>query len=176
MLSGVRGSRSEWRPRRTGSPASVVVAAVVPAVVPAVVAAVIAAAAEAEQASMLLALPPVCVVLGWTYLVNDEKISAIGRYIRDHLAPRLAGLTGDDEPVFGWESAHRADPRRASRKYLQLATDLIAFCALPAAAIVIFWVAGPVTGAFGTVSVLELAALIVLGWQIVAYADLRGAG
>lgn len=30
-------------------------------------------------------LPPVSVILGWTYLVNDEKISAIGRYVRgDH--------------------------------------------------------------------------------------------
>lgn len=47
-----------------------------------VVAAVVAAAAQAKQTSMLLALPPVCVVLGWTYLVNDEKISAIGAYVR----------------------------------------------------------------------------------------------
>ncbi len=60
----------------------------------AVVAAVIAAAAQARQTSMLLALPPVCVVLGWTYLVNDEKISAIGRYVRGELTPRLAAVTG----------------------------------------------------------------------------------
>ena len=43
-----------------------------------VVAAVVAAAAQAKQASMLLALPPVCVVVGWNYLVNDQKIYAIG--------------------------------------------------------------------------------------------------
>lgn len=55
----------------------------------AVAAAIVAAAAQTKQASMLLALPPVCIVLGWTYLVNDEKISAIGRYVRDELGPRL---------------------------------------------------------------------------------------
>jgi hypothetical protein len=31
----------------------------------------------------------VALVLGWTYVVNDEKISAIGRYIRDTLATSL---------------------------------------------------------------------------------------
>lgn len=30
----------------------------------------------------LLLVPWATLILGWTYLVNDEKISAIGRYIR----------------------------------------------------------------------------------------------
>ena len=30
----------------------------------------------------LLVLPWVSLVLGWTYVVNDQKISALGRYIR----------------------------------------------------------------------------------------------
>ena len=30
----------------------------------------------------LLVIPWVCLILGWTYIVNDEKISAIGKYIR----------------------------------------------------------------------------------------------
>lgn len=63
-----------------------------------VLAAVIAASAQAGQggqgrqagqAAMLLALPPVCVVLGWTCLVNEEKISAIGAYARGE-GPRAA--------------------------------------------------------------------------------------
>lgn len=67
-----------------------------------VLAAVIAATAQARQPAMLLALPPVCVVLGWTYLVNDEKISAIGAYVRGDLGPRLARLAGA-ERVFDWK-------------------------------------------------------------------------
>lgn len=75
-------------------------------------AAVIAAAAQAKQPSMLLALPPVCLVLGWTYLVNDEKISAIGLYVRDDLGPRLAALAahGGGFTTFGWEAYTGATP------------------------------------------------------------------
>ena len=67
----------------------------------AVVAAVIAAAGQAKQTAMLLALPPVCVVLGWTYLVNDDKISAIGKYVRGDLGPRLAELAGGQQRGIG---------------------------------------------------------------------------
>ncbi|MDN3358106.1 hypothetical protein [Actinomadura sp. DC4] len=92
----------------------------------AAVAAVIVAAAQAKQPGMLLALPPVCVVLGWTYLVNDEKISAIGDYVRTELGPRLAaaaGSSGTAEVVFKWETAHRSAARRRSRKLIQCAVD-----------------------------------------------------
>ncbi|WP_346777045.1 hypothetical protein [Streptomyces sp. HNM0575] len=172
------------------------------------------------QAALLLLLPPVSVLLGWTYLVNDEKISAIGRYVREELSPRLADLTReqgrerdqerDQEPgqepglgqrggqgggqggqriaeldaergqfgggtqIFGWETSHRNDGRRRSRKRLQLAVDLITFCAAPVAAVVVFWSAGPVRVPLVALSVVELAAVAVLAAQIVLYADLRG--
>jgi hypothetical protein len=145
-------------------------------------AAIIAAVLRREgQTELLLLLPPVSVLLGWTYLVNDEKISAIGRYIRDELAPRLAALTGDhsegDERVrlFGWEVAHRSDGRRVPRKYLQLAVDLLTFCVAPVAAVVVFWSAEPRSLALIAVSLAELAAVAVLAVQIVVYADLRKA-
>ncbi|MEK8169196.1 hypothetical protein NKH77_03460 [Streptomyces sp. M19] len=41
---------------------------------------------------LILLLPPASVLLGWAYLVNDEKISAIGRYVREQLDPRLSAL------------------------------------------------------------------------------------
>ncbi|MER6625411.1 hypothetical protein [Streptomyces sp. NPDC000931] len=138
----------------------------------AVVAAVIAAAAQAKQPSMLLALPPVCLVLGWTYLVNDEKISAIGRYVRDDLGPRLAALAthGSGFTTFGWEAYHRSDARRRSRKTIQTVIDLTAFCAVPLAALVVFWVNGDGGGLMVTLSVLEALAVAGLGSQVVWYA------
>ncbi|MFC8388304.1 MULTISPECIES: hypothetical protein [unclassified Streptomyces] len=138
----------------------------------AVVAAVIAAAAQAKQPSMLLALPPVCLVLGWTYLVNDEKISAIGRYVRDDLGPRLAALAanGSGFTTFGWEAYHRSDTRRRSRKTIQTVIDLTAFCAVPLAALVVFWVNGDGGGLLVTLSVLEALAVAGLGSQVVWYA------
>jgi hypothetical protein len=62
----------------------------------------------------LLVVPWICLILGWTYLINDEKISAIGRYIRLTLVEKVKEKTGhpDVESLFGWEIAHRSDPRR----------------------------------------------------------------
>ncbi|MFI7409365.1 hypothetical protein ACIBU0_11935 [Streptomyces sp. NPDC049627] len=138
----------------------------------AAVAAVIAASAQAKQASMLLALPPVCVVLGWTYLVNDEKISAIGKYVREDLGPRLAALAepGGGFQAFGWETAHRGDARRGSRKAVQTVVDLAAFCAVPLAALVVFWVDGGSGGLMMALSVLEALAVAGLASQVVWYA------
>ncbi|MFI6273137.1 hypothetical protein [Micromonospora zamorensis] len=136
-------------------------------------AAVVAAALSVkDHANLLLLLPVASVVLGWTYLINDEKISAIGRYVRTDLGPRLVALTSGGEPAFGWETAHRSDARRISRKYLQLAVDLGTFVAPPIAALIVFWMNGPLSFAFVAVSVIEVAATAVLAWQIAVYADL----
>ncbi|MFF3936815.1 hypothetical protein [Streptomyces phaeofaciens] len=141
----------------------------------AVVAAVIAAAAQSGQPSMLLALPPVCVVLGWTYLVNDEKISAIGRYVRGELGPRLATVAGASE-AFGWETFHRGDSRRVSRKIVQCVVDLLAFCLVPLAALVVYWGGGQVSAGLLALSVVETGAVVGLGVFMVRYAVPFGDG
>ena len=143
----------------------------------AVVAAVIAAAAQAKQTSMLLALPPVCVVLGWTYLVNDEKISAIGAYVRGDLGPRLAELAGQGRTnAFPWETFHRGDARRVSRKVVQCLVDLLAFCLVPLSALVVYWIGGQVTPGLLVLSVVEALTVVGLGAYIVVYALPFGAG
>ncbi|GAA0647421.1 hypothetical protein GCM10009535_26460 [Streptomyces thermocarboxydovorans] len=138
----------------------------------AVVAAVIAAAAQAKQPAMLVALPPVCVVLGWTYLVNDEKITAIGLYVRDDLGPRLARLApgSDGFTTFGWEASHRRDSRRRFRKTVQVLIDLTAFCAVPLAALIVYWADGGAGGLLLALSVLEALAVAGLASQVVWYA------
>ncbi|MFH8370047.1 hypothetical protein [Streptomyces sp. NPDC018031] len=128
---------------------------------------------KSGHVELLLLLPPASVFLGWTYLVNDEKISAIGRYIREELDPRLTALVPTHSRVFGWETAHRSDRRRVSRKRLQLGVDLLIFCAAPLAALVVYWSYGPVTAVLLTVSLVESALIAVLGAQIARYADLR---
>ncbi|MGW5768785.1 hypothetical protein ACWEVY_06515 [Streptomyces longwoodensis] len=128
-------------------------------------------AAQAHHAVLLLALPVAACVLGWTYLANDQKISAIGRYVRTDLGPRLGDLAGQPGSPFGWEEAHRSDSRRKQRKIIQCVVDLITFWAVPLAALVAFWVRG--TGGFlpVTASILELAAITALAAQIVVYAE-----
>ncbi|MEW2163720.1 hypothetical protein AB0912_12075 [Streptomyces sp. NPDC007084] len=128
--------------------------------------------ARGGHLEMLLLLPPLSVVLGWTYLANDEKISAVGRYIREELSPRLRELTSAQAEVFGWESAHRRDAWRRSRKRFQLAVDLLTFCGAPLAALTVYWIFGPTPWPLLVISLAETAMVIGLAVQVVRYAEL----
>ena len=123
----------------------------------------------------LLVIPWVCLILGWTYVVNDEKISAIGRYIRYKLVDKVKELTGYEEleTLFGWEIAHRDDRHRRRRKIQQLIVDEITFVASGIIALAAFWllVPQPPVGVM-VISWLELLLLVVLGVEIFTYADL----
>ncbi|MDJ0620162.1 MAG: hypothetical protein QNJ63_26060 [Calothrix sp. MO_192.B10] len=123
----------------------------------------------------LLVIPWVCLILGWTYLVNDEKISAIGRYIRYTLVNKIKELTGnaDIESIFGWEIAHRSDTRRLRRKIEQLVIDEITFVLSGIVALLAFWfLAEQPPLAVNILCVVELVLLIILAVEIIIYADL----
>lgn len=123
----------------------------------------------------LLVIPWVCLILGWTYVVNDEKISAIGRYIRYKLVNKVKEHTGygDLETLFGWEIAHRSDKHRKRRKIQQLIVDEITFVFSGIIALSAFWflVTKPPLGVT-ILSWVELLLLIVLGVEMFIYADL----
>jgi hypothetical protein len=123
----------------------------------------------------LLVVPWVCLILGWTYLVNDEKISAIGRYIRHKLVNKLKEHTGytDLDTLFGWEIAHRDDDRRIRRKIEQLIIDEITFVISGTIALISFWCLVPKPPlSVSILSWVELLLLIVLGVETFIYADL----
>ncbi|MGJ3249143.1 MAG: hypothetical protein ACFE0I_24100 [Elainellaceae cyanobacterium] len=123
----------------------------------------------------LLVIPWVCLILGWTYVVNDEKISAIGRYIRYKLVDRIKAHTGyaDLETLFGWEIAHRSDRHRKRRKIQQLIVDEITFVFSGIIALSAFWFLVPQRPLGVTIlSWAELLLLIVLGVETFIYADL----
>lgn len=132
---------------------------------------------NANNYSAFLVIPWVCLVMGWTYLINDEKISAIGRYVRYDLEKRVGALIGgsaDEKYLFGWETAHRDDPRRKRRKYTQLFIDQVTFVISGLVALVVFWLSpAPKDYIFAVIlSVVEAILLIVLGVRIADYADL----
>jgi hypothetical protein len=114
----------------------------------------------------LLVVPWVCLILGWTYLTNDEKISAIGKYIRYKLVDKIKEYTGYDdlETLFGWEIAHRDDRHRTRRKIQQLIVDEITFVVSGLIALGAFWflVSTPPIGVT-ILSWVELLLLIALG-------------
>jgi hypothetical protein len=137
----------------------------------AAVTAVLAITIQSRKSQLLLAVPAVCLVLGWTYLVNDEKISAVGGYIRDRLGPRLAELSGAHGAVFGWETYHRDDANRSTRKRLQIAVDLFTYVALPMICVTTFWCSSAVQPLLVIVSLAQTLALAVLSWQFLRYAE-----
>ncbi|MEC4815113.1 MAG: hypothetical protein SAK29_17830 [Scytonema sp. PMC 1069.18] len=123
----------------------------------------------------LLVIPWVCLILGWAYLVNDEKISAIGRYIRYTLVTKIQELTGntDIESIFGWEIAHRSDKRRLRRKIEQLIVDEITFVISGIVALLAFWfLVSQSPLAVNILCIVELVLLIILAVEIFIYADL----
>ncbi|MEM9217356.1 MAG: hypothetical protein AAGD25_23840 [Cyanobacteria bacterium P01_F01_bin.150] len=124
----------------------------------------------------LLVIPWVCLILGWTYVVNDEKISAIGRYIRYKLVNKIQAHTGysDLETLLGWEIAHRDDKHRKRRKFYQLIVDEITFVLSGIIALLAFGIQSSSIPPVGLIilAVLELICLIVLGIEIIIYADL----
>ncbi|ALC26402.1 hypothetical protein [Streptomyces sp. CFMR 7] len=139
----------------------------------AVMVTILIGAAQTDQPAVLLALPAATFILGWTYLVNDQKISAIGSYVRTDLGVRLGALAGRRENPFEWETVHRRDARRVQRKIIQCAVDLTAFGAVPLAFLVTFWISRTGTALTIAASVLETLAIAVLTTQIVLYAETR---
>lgn len=77
------------------------------------------------------------------------------------MGPRLAELACTDG-IFRWETAHRGDTRRASRKVIQCSVDLLAFGVVPLAGLVVYWVGGQVAGP-GLLVLSVVEALAVLG-------------
>jgi hypothetical protein len=139
------------------------------------VAGVLAAGVKTGSPLLLLVLPPAVLLLGWTYLANDRKVTEIGAYIRTDLATRARVLLPGADP-FGWETHHRIHTTGSGRRGLkvgQLAVDLIAFC-LPAIAAPLVLVLGPwPTPAWAIATALaEVAAAAVLADQIACAADL----
>lgn len=119
-----------------------------------------------------LALPVVVVVLGWTRIQNDLKITRIGQYIREDLAPRVSVLVG--EPVFGWETAHNGPgTRRQLRMWCQLIADLTLYTFVPIAALIAYWSSAPLMKPWTGVAGLEALAVIGLATVIILHSGVR---
>ncbi len=123
----------------------------------------------------LLVLPFSCIVLGWTYLTNDEKISAIGNYIRTCLVPKLTEHNPYDKLSLEghWEDFLKKDKSRKQRKWFQLFIDLSIYCFSGFISIISFYkLHNTVSWYFVLISIGEGILLIFLTYQFIKYADL----
>ncbi|KYK15968.1 MULTISPECIES: hypothetical protein [Streptomyces] len=132
---------------------------------------VVALTVQSGQSPLLLSAPAICLILGWTYLVNDEKISTIGCYVRDRLGPRLGELVSAHGTVFGWEVYHRDVAGRTMRKRLQTAVDMFTYLILPMVCTTAFWCSTAVQPLLLLASLVQTLALAMLGWQFLRRTD-----
>ena len=129
---------------------------------------------DINRIPVLLVLPMVCITLGWTYLVNDDKISSMGRYIYTVLSAKIQKIMKSDElPLSGWELANQADKKRAGRKKIQLLIDELVFVLPGLIAILLFWLLAPKGSMLLWVAAGEAVFLLILGIQIASYAEIK---
>ena len=133
------------------------------------------ALSETDNYFALLVLPFICFVLGWTYLVNDEKISAIGRYLRINFTSTIKKMVDESSlQIFGWEVAHRSDERRVSRKIFQFIVDEMTFVGSGLTALIANWILMPkIPKEIYFVSLIETVLLLILAIEIFIYADFK---
>lgn len=128
--------------------------------------------AEVGLDIVVYAIPFSCIALGWLYLVNDQKVSAIGKYIRHDLSNAIERYLEKGSNVFGWEVGHRSDERRFQRKLLQFFIDIFVFIAPGVVAILLAYLNHD-TKLEKIVLSIEFAFLLILFFQILAYADFK---
>jgi len=125
---------------------------------------------------LLLVIPLICIILGWTYLINDEKISALGRYFRTDFINQFEKLNGNTDLVLikNWEEFQRKDVRRRGRKKIQLLIDLFMFCisALSCLAVFLF-----LDNQISTIKILvvvcETILILMLAYQFIKYSSIN---
>jgi hypothetical protein len=126
-----------------------------------------AGAVQAHLTVALLLIAPVCAVLGWVYLANDAKVSHIGHYVGDVLAPKIGRHVGDS--VLAWDTGLRPNHRGA--RYGWLAVDVTAFGlpGLVATGIFTFTAASHLPWPFIIVSAVEEAVSVAFIIYIVTH-------
>lgn len=126
--------------------------------------------ASARHAALFL-LPPAGYILGWVYVINDWKVSDIGRYVRTELAAAVNSCA-ESSGLLAWEAIHRRCVCRRYRKLLQMVTDLLVFCAPGYVAIAVYWLVAPATALFVVVSCVEIMGLGLLAVEIIRHGEI----
>jgi hypothetical protein len=118
-----------------------------------------------------LVLPFITLVLGWTYLVNDEKISAINKYIKTILIPKIHNIE-PDQYIESWETYLTNDKKRRERKNIQLLVDLLIFCGSGITSIGLFFILKNDYSIMNIIFSLGIIiAIILLAIQFIRYSN-----
>lgn len=135
-----------------------------------------AAGREGPKYVVLLVIPWISIVLGWTYLINDDKISNLGKYFETVLFTAIHKELGEDKEkdqfILGWETCNLTSKRRTRRKIEQLLMDELAFVLPGIIAVAAFFrLTSSVDPILQFLSWIELLVVISLGIEIFLYAE-----
>lgn len=124
----------------------------------------------------LLVLPFICITLGWTYLVNDEKISSIGGYLKKDLIPKISEYGKSENLTLesNWEVYLKKSESRKQRKWIQLFVDLSIFCISGFLSIIALYILRDKLSIFYKILLgFEIILLIFLASQFIKYAEIK---
>src|SRR5262245_26465990 len=124
--------------------------------------------------AVLLLLPAVCVILGWTHTSNDRKVWEIGRHIRRRLVPLASRATDPSPTPFGWESAHRLGRGYRVHRWMQRSVTLLTYCGPGVAAIFANRREAAASALILGIVTVEAAALLALGYLVLVNTDRHG--
>lgn len=110
-----------------------------------VIGGVVSAVLSLEGADIaLLLLAPVLFILCNSFFSGDVKVSQIGDYVKQSLAPRLGVIEGlPPEEVFHWEHFHRYYRGRFGRKLVQFVSNMMLFPGAAIGALAWYWYRAP---------------------------------
>ena len=126
----------------------------------------------------LLILPISNFILGLTWLLNDEKITSIRKYIQNNLTSCINELLeSNDSNIFAWENSHRKEKNRMWRKIFQLLANELLYCISGLFSVFLFFHYSQTTlFIVSKVSILvcfEIILLIIIGINIFIYSDIK---
>ena len=117
-----------------------------------------------------MVLPPLCFVLGWTYVASDEKVTTSGAYPWETLSQALTSTSID--VAVSREGDYRLKTPRCCRKVLQLPVDQVLFCGSGVGAILAYLVlSDPPSLELQFLALVDAALMLLLSWQILRYAS-----
>jgi peptidoglycan/LPS O-acetylase OafA/YrhL len=120
------------------------------------------ALADDKHIVALLVLPFFCLAMGWTYYINDTKISTIGDYIKEKIVPQFE--TGESN----WEHFRLDRKYRKFKKVIQNIVDISLFSGSSMVSILYFLKTNP-SIEFETKILLLIAFVLILGLAIALY-------
>jgi len=90
----------------------------------------------------LLILPLVTFILGWMYVLNDEKISAIGYYFKGKLSNKIKLLLEifNHDCIFEWEEFLRSKERKRLHKGFQIFVNQLTFVFSGLVSLIVFFI------------------------------------